>query len=463
MMLHHDLCWLPRLLIRAAWPLGSAVAMLLFVGPARSASTDDFASHRRAALAQLEPKYAQIIAAYPNDAELRDFQQRLEVIDKVASLLLARLRSAGFAAFDQVLSAGIKSPRAASTVKVSMSAAEILQEYEAEFSAALPRPRVSDEQLKVLLAYYNSAIQTAESYIASRGKTMAMVEEKLFADGVELAAVLPFLHVPDDQWTARNTDSLPDWMRTAKGLAAIERFALSVRRPLTGHQLALCQRRAERSAPKLTVAEYARTVAPKLVNGGDYYAALSCLKAGIDSAEAAANAHEAVALSIQRVEILGTTGHPKLAAEETDRLLQKYPESASYGRTAVLRLKYMYEGEEHARIIEEAPRYAANERAAAYRPQILYIQWQSLRRLDRPDDADKIQKAFLTQFPDHPLGADMYFASAVSALAGFNYQEAMRLLDVILYRYPDSKLIPKVKQMQEQLQAVSKTGSGANP
>ena len=73
--------------------------------------------------------------------------------------------------------------------------------------------------------------------------------------------------------------------------------------------------------------------------------------------------------------------------------------------------------------------------------------------------AGKIEKQFLNRFPKHPLGADMHFASAMTALAGGNYAEALRRLEIVEYRYPKSRLIGKVKKMRQRLEKTAQGGT----
>ena len=122
----------------------------------------------------------------------------------------------------------------------------------------------------------------------------------------------------------------------------------------------------------------------------------------------------------------------------------------------MLRLKYHYESQQYDTIIEEAPTYQTDPRSKSYLPQILYISWVTHRRENRTDEAEQLQKTFLEKFPGHPLGADMFFASAMTALAASDYDEAQRLLDIIEYRYPESRILPKAKQIKNRIQKTIK-------
>ena len=48
--------------------------------------------------------------------------------------------------------------------------------------------------------------------------------------------------------------------------------------------------------------------------------------------------------------------------------------------------------------------------------------------------------------------ADIYFASAMTALAASDYDQALRMIEIIEYRYPQSRIINKVKQIKQRLE-----------
>ena len=117
----------------------------------------------------------------------------------------------------------------------------------------------------------------------------------------------------------------------------------------------------------------------------------------------------------------------------------------------MLTLKYLYEAKQFDQVAKESAKYRADTRSEAYLPQILYISWVTHRREGNAETAEKLQEMFLKKFPQHPLGADMHFSSAMSALANGNYAEALRLLEIVEYRYPKSRIASKVKKLQERL------------
>lgn len=430
----------------AAPPAGGAVG-----GPAstRPVGEDGVAAEKRRALAPLEAGYAKLVASHPDDEAIRTFQSRLAAIDEVADLLVRRLRSTDINSLEAILGGVASGARGGSgAAKLTMSAREILGDYAVSFATGLPRPAVSGDQLTLLLNYYNASIKASEEYVARRARVSAATDDGAAADVVQLCLVLPFLHVPDPQWAAAETAALPEWMRRPRVLAHAESFALSVERPLTAFQFA----RAARGADAPDVYKYLGDASETLYKGREYHAAIHCMKVAIASAAAETKVTDANVLRLRLAAMYSEVGHPQLAADEAKHVLDTGPAAGPAASAAMLRLKYLYEAEAYPQIVDEAPRYEATESFKPYLAQMEYIRWVALRRIDRAEDAKRVQQAFLTRFPEHVLGADMYFASAMVALAASDYAETVRLLDIIQYKYPTAQIMPKVKEVRQRLE-----------
>ena len=119
-------------------------------------------------------------------------------------------------------------------------------------------------------------------------------------------------------------------------------------------------------------------------------------------------------------------------------------------------MKYLSKAGRFATVIQDAPKYHMDQRCKAQLPQILHIAWVAHRRESQPVPARRLQQSFLERFSDHPLAAEMYFASAMEALEGSDYDGALRLLKVVERRYPESRLIRKVKRIGRRLEGTVK-------
>ncbi|MGE5612385.1 MAG: hypothetical protein ACM359_24270 [Bacillota bacterium] len=448
---------------RWAWVARIAIASLLVVHVLLAANGEDLAAYKRRVLSPLEAAYRKVMAEQARDPALNRFQERLKEIDAVAEMLLAHLRALEASSLDRMLS-DRSQPAKTSSAKSSMSASEIYLEYAADFATGLPRPAMSDAAMQSLLSYYAASLIASRDYVARRCRSLVAADGVRSKDALQLAAVLPFLQVSDENWAAGDIAALPAWMQEASALEVLENFALSVRRPVTAYEFANWRKPvAERSPRQVALPAYLRAAAERLLEGREYHAALHCLKTAIDLAEKEDRAGAVTWLRIRRAEVLATVGYSNMAAAEIQQLLEKYPNSDSYSRAAMLRLKYLYESDQFPAAGDEAAKYCSDPRVKPHLAQVLYIRWLALRRLNRLEEAKSVQNAFLEQFPNHPLGADMVFASAMAALARSDYPETLRLLDLIEYRYPTAKLLPRVKELQQRLQPSGSSGQQPQP
>jgi tetratricopeptide (TPR) repeat protein len=444
--------------MRGPSALVGLLAVLLFVVAGQAAWAGgkvDFIRHKRAALAALDPQRSRITAKYEDDWRLRQFFDRVALIDEVSELLIERFASVRSTSFDDLLEGVMDRPQSASRgVASTMSASEILAQYAARFAEPLPTPSVTDEELGFLRHYYDACAKVAGQYIAARGEIVLAVGEESAADVLELSVVVPFLHISDQDWASEDVDELPSWMTTPENLAALETFAIRVRRPRTAFRFAEWRRskHAPDSSPPLSLGSYLTEMARRMMDSQEYHAGIQCLKVAIENTDGQPEVADEVDLRFQLAKVYEKIGHASLAAGQMREVTQCHPKTPSWGKAAMLRLKYLYEAGLFTRIIEEAPVYQADQRCEPYLPQILYIAWVTHRREDRTEQAEKLQRKFLDRFSDHPLGADMYFASAMGALARSDYAEALRLLEVVEYRYPKSRLMKKIKQIQDRLE-----------
>lgn len=455
----------------AMWFAIRACLCLLGASPAlRADDLADFAAFQKSALADLEQAHAKILQADRNDANLEQYAQRLRLIDDVAQLLIQEFTRVKSASLDILVDdplgkspakpAGRQGPARSLATRPDasqpMDALAILDRYSDELTASLSLPALGREELETLRNYYDAKAKAASRFIAQKGRPIAAVNPARSSDILELCLVIPFLHVADAAWTQEQVDLLPDWMKAGANLEKMEKFSLGSRRPLTAWQFAIRQARLKKTQPE-DLLEYLRKSAQEAVANREYHCAIQCYRSAVAQAQSRQLKDVATSIQVSLCELLARLEHPQLAASEIKAAMDANPSSAEFGKAAVLRLKFLYESSQFDQILKESGDYQKDDRCGQQLPQIMYITWVSARRQNQQDKADALASNFLKQFPDHPLGADLYFASAMSKLAEGKYEEAIKLLETVEVRYPKSPLIPKVKEVHTRLQSASTT------
>jgi hypothetical protein len=437
----------------------SAVLPVAGVGAAPSR----YEAFKAKACAPFQSDYERVVADHPKEPALLALKSRMDVIEEVAQLVAEQMESERASLAEKLagdIAAGVtaKAPAAPTQQGAPASvvmAADLIREHEPDFAAALPRPEVSDAEREAVVGYYNATLQAAKAFAEARGEAAAALGGQSRDNAIRLTLVLPFLTQLDQRWSAADVEALPAWLRSREGMNSCESFALSMGRPYAAYQFAAARQRAlPPPVPPPPFPVYLRESAGRLVALREYTPAIHCLRVAAKEADTANDVTAAAAVRVRLAELFEAVNRTQLAAEEMKATLALAGLSTTdYGRCAMLRLKYLYAAGQVDAVANEAPVYAGDERSKPYLPQILYIQWVTLRRRGDQEGAKRVGEAFLRQFPDHELGAEFHFADAMAALAETRYDEALRSLDLIETRYPNSKLLPKVKEIREKVQA----------
>lgn len=432
-----------------------SVAAMLAPGAAKADNVEElYKVFREKALSGHKDAYARLNVG----DTLGAFNERVELVDEVALLLARRMTSTKAEVLDELLTDILNSKQSVLTddrPRVLATPADIYNEYVDLFRQGLPAPPLSAADVTVLKLYYSDAIQGASEFVLQRGKVAAAADPKAADEVAQLCAVLALMEVPETQWSKANVQALPEHVRNPESLRAMEELAVQIRRPMTACCFAEVAAGQTWDAAR-KYAYFVSSVAERRKRR-QYLPAVSYLSAAIGLAEDNKDLKAATgAMYIELAELYEEMAHPKLAAQTLGEMMDKYPRDEQWGKSALLRLKYLYECNDLEALAGDGAKYVADARAKAYLLQIRYILWVTHRRLNHPDVAAKIQKDFVKSYPKSMLCADMYFASAMGALAEGDYTEAGRLLEVIEYRYPRSSIASKARQVQERLRGLEK-------
>jgi len=435
---------------RALAVLAVSVAPL---ASAKAGQADRYAAHMAKSLAESKAEVEAALAKYSDRAEVKEYGQRLALIDKAALALIERIDKVKSEALARMLRDKPKvEPVGEAQVAKSVGsgdAVRIYSEFSDEFAKPVALRDIPDEEKGLLQRHYASSFAAAKQYVARVGASAAALQSEAEREVLEPCAVLPMLATPDSAWTVKDVDGLPKWMIKRQALRSLESLAVSIPRPLTA--LAMAQRATARTWTPAEKCNYLAGNLQRLIASHSHYAAKLWCQALIKLAEKLGVGQQATEARCQMAQLHEKSGSPLLAAMEAKSAMDTWPKSPAWGKAATLRLKNLYAARRFKQVNEEAEKYIADKRAKSYLPQVIYISWVARRRQGETKAAAQLQKKFLEQFPEHPLGADMYFASAMGSLADGDYDEASRLLEIVEYRYPNSKSAVKAKELQERL------------
>ncbi|MEO1236723.1 MAG: hypothetical protein AAFX76_08045 [Planctomycetota bacterium] len=365
-----------------------------------------------------------------------------------------------------------------SGLDTTLTADQLLVRYQPAFAQPLSTGGLTTEELDMMRRLYDHRLRRAGDRIAERGRAAAAAHPEDAAKAIAFSLVVPLLHVPDADWNAGQVSQLPAWLRQPELLTQLEETALRLHRPLTAWSFARAVAEdtpagSESGRGEANAADYLRETSARLLRSDRYDDAVACLR-GLLGQLSDRDAVEAVETRFKLAEVLADIGEPAEAAETLRPLIGGLTSDGSAtsqraattsgvsgtsgvswggggGKAVMMSLKYLYEAEDFEGLFALSDRYRDDEAVGGFRPQVLYITWVAARRTDRPHLAKTVRQSFLGGYAAHPLAADIYFAEAMEALARSDYDEAQRLLEYVVYRYPESRLIPRVEEIRKRL------------
>ena len=407
---------------------------------------------RQKTCASLQQQLDQLLSNHAADSEVEAFRKRLQAADLAAVQVfqdLATFRDA----FVQKSTANIsrRSPQPTATKRTGSLL--LLQRHLVSLEQ-LPAIQSADPATKALLTkYYDAYCQGTAQGMLSYGKSLITNSPADAAEVSKLSVILLCLTPsPDAQWNGDIENAMGVWLKNPEQTKAMEDLCLHAHRPHTAYWLATFTDGGGRPD---NFSDYMDGAADRMLRAKDYPSAMICLRGAL--ADTSADSPRWCERAFHVAEVLGDMNDNDGALEMLGTISMRKLSSDEFGKVAVLRLKYLFASQKFKEVMADATQYRDDPKTEKYLPQILYIGWVASQRLDG-EDAEAWRKNFMEKFPDHPLGADMIFASAMQALASSKYDEAKRLLSYIEYKYPTAKIVAKATEIRKRLeQAASPT------
>jgi hypothetical protein len=308
--------------------------------------------------------------------------------------------------------------------------------------------------------YYDLLLEAGSAYLFARSGEDSNIDQRIATETLELCLVIPLLRTSDSAWSTAQLIALPSWMKAPDRSAILEDFCLVAGRYRTAYQFARSVKVARPAGESVSdYLDYLASVAGKPVVQARG-AGVLVLTAGIAAADAAGEKGRAANMRVALAAQLDATGKPEAAAEEMKRLLGLAPDRELFAKAATLRMKYLFASRQWAILAGEAGGYERDARCKAYLPALLYLDWATNQRMGNAREVDRLREAFLAQYPDHPLGADLRLAAALRLVASGNYKDAIPTLTLIETKYPDSQAAAKATQLLATLRSKPSGGEG---
>jgi len=328
--------------------------------------------------------------------------------------------------------------------------ADLIAEYAPQLALDARIAILPPVQRDLVERYYLAYAQASEEFILKHGRLVA-------ASGsptptlAEWCFVLPLLDHSEDQWA---NYAIPDWLQKAGCRQMMEYLALR-----SGHPRAAfaCSENGRNERQSSSFAHYIAVSVTSLLKAKQYLAAEACAQAGIANAKGPEDSVDYCSLVGELAEALSKMGKKADALHEVTMALEENQDPSKYGQLLLLHLRCLYENDRCDEVLEIARRNRDDKRCDAVRPQILYLGWVAARHLDSKISQESAvwRQEFLDCFPEHMLGADMRFATAMELLAAGDYEHASQQLAIIEEHYPTATIAAKARDIRKRLQSTT--------
>ncbi len=332
-----------------------------------------------------------------------------------------------------------------------VSAEQLYRVYAPHFRYPIDTSGLSPVEKLFLQNYYNSHVRAMIEEIMRKGLVQAGGTEDQKIEYFLL--LLPLLHSPDD-FDVELLKSLPPWMLTNDRIKRLIDFCLlRVGRFDAAEAIAL-RLRGEQVTDMARYKFYVDT-ASQCQAAGRPTPAVECLRRAI--ACLAPDDPRVAQLHFEICDIWHEAKNLALAADEAGAIARKFAGTEHAGRARYLRITYLTAAGEHRLALQEIDAAVDEPVCKPHLDELLYYRWKSLRQLGKGQEANRALRNFFDAFPDHPHGAEMYFAVGVDCLATQRYEDAQQIFELLIERYPDSSWTRRAEPLLERIAAL---GSG---
>ncbi|MEM1330087.1 MAG: hypothetical protein AAGG07_05965 [Planctomycetota bacterium] len=395
----------------------------------------------------------EVILDQRDNPSVRSFLRRIDLFGEITSEIESALELARSDALMDLLddtgrdgTPGV--PARVAPVADDVDAVDLYLRFSPLFAEGIDPSGLSEREASVLAREYGDRVRAAQTRLFERARSVAIATPEQAGDAAALTLVPLMLHVPDAVWGRQTTEELPAWIGDAENLRRLERFAHRVGRPRTAFAF------ASGADFDQGMSRYLRDYSVEFIRARRFDEALACL-------DALAALDAGVGPVFDAAQLEADIGRADNAARRMRALMQSGSDSV-YQRAAPRAIRYAFKAGDDQAVLDLLESLALSRMRSSDEATCVYIAWSSARRLRRADEVRQLSQRFHSSFPSHVLGAEIHFVNAMNSVTSGDYGEALRLFEYIEYRYPGSRLIPRVAELRDKLSS-SGNATGGEP
>lgn len=135
------------------------------------------------------------------------------------------------------------------------------------------------------------------------------------------------------------------------------------------------------------------------------------------------------------------------AARTCRQIANDLPDTPFYGRIMVTYFRYLARQANADQIVTETETVLQDARCKSYLPQIIYMRWWALCKVNRQKEAVRIGRRLLEQYPSNPCVAPVMLERAIDALTRQQYDRCRELLVKLMKNFPDTESAKRAEEI----------------
>jgi tetratricopeptide (TPR) repeat protein len=362
--------------------------------------------------------------------------QRLSVAEQISALVISGVRPSqpklleGIQGMEDIgLPPPVHEDRATRT-SLSPPARELYWTHLSAFTGELALDDLPMQQATSLGRYYDLRMQDS---IMKVGRQIVVADPNS-SENACYAIVLPLLYLcgRDNAWDQRESFLA---LFSPNQLDVLWRFSLlQAERPQASARIARYQ--AKMTGKDFSLAAWALDAADACVANHRPDLARKSLHMAIDDTKDQSKIAE---LQLKIAEGYAQCGDYAAAARTCRQIADDLPDAPFYGRTMATYFGYLAREAKADQIATETEPALWDVRCKHYLPQILYLRWWALCKVNRQDEAVRVAQRLMEQYPSNPCVAPVLLERATDALARQQYDQCRELLTKLTKDFPGTE------------------------
>jgi tetratricopeptide (TPR) repeat protein len=140
-------------------------------------------------------------------------------------------------------------------------------------------------------------------------------------------------------------------------------------------------------------------------------------------------------------------GDYKTAIQMCRQVADDLPNTPFYGKTMATCFGYLAKEAKADQIVKETEFALSDVRCKSYLPQILYLRWWALCKVDKRDEAVRVAKLLIEQHSGNPCLAPVLLERATDAMARQQYDQCRELLTKLMKDFPGTESAKRAEKI----------------